>query len=121
MATDLNKLKEAVGFLLAQEFAIAAPKITGNLARTFAATVKVEGDVIKFTLPFYAGSVIRGSAPHIITPKNKKALKFRGKGGEIVFAKKVKHPGNAPNFFIQDTLNRKFGQILKQAFKIANK
>lgn len=120
MATDLNRLKEVVGFLLAQEFAKAAPKITGNLARTFAATVKVEGDVIKFILPGYAASVIRGSAPHIITPKNKKALKFKGRSGDV-FAKKVRHPGNAPNFFIQDTLNRKFGQILKQAFKIVNK
>lgn len=56
-------------------------KVTGMSART---AVVVEKD--------YAAAVHDGSKPHIIRPKNKKALAFKI-GGATVFAQKVKHPG----------------------------
>ncbi len=40
----------------------------------------------------YAAAVHDGSRPHIIRPKNKKALAFK-RGGKTVFATSVKHPG----------------------------
>jgi hypothetical protein len=38
------------------------------------------------------GYVEEKTKPHVITPKNKKALVFAGKGG-MVFARRVNHPG----------------------------
>lgn len=43
----------------------------------------------------YAAAVHDGSRPHIIRPRNKKALAFK-KGGKTVFATKVNHPGAPP-------------------------
>jgi hypothetical protein len=42
----------------------------------------------------YAGAVLFGAAPHVITPRRKKALRFVGGGGKVIFAKSVRHPGN---------------------------
>lgn len=35
----------------------------------------------------------QGTRPHVITPKQRRFLKFVAKSGETVFAKKVNHPG----------------------------
>jgi hypothetical protein len=48
----------------------------------------------------YAASIDRGARPHIITPKNGRYLRFRGRGGNWVFARRVKHPGNRPYKFL---------------------
>lgn len=44
----------------------------------------------------YARFVHDGTKPHVIVPKNKKSLRWAG-GGVFHFAKKVKHPGNQPD------------------------
>ena len=46
-----------------------------------------------------------GSRPHTIRAKNGKALKWTI-NGKTYFAKSVKHPGNKPHNFIQDTLDK---------------
>lgn len=46
-----------------------------------------------------------GSKPHIIRAKNGKALHWKV-GGKDYYAKLVRHPGNKPHNFIQDTLDR---------------
>ncbi|MDT2685805.1 hypothetical protein [Enterococcus gallinarum] len=46
-----------------------------------------------------------GSKPHIIRAKNGKALHWRINGKDY-YAKLVRHPGNKPHNFIQDTLDR---------------
>jgi len=54
----------------------------------------------------YAPFVELGTRPHIILPKNKKALRFI-KDGKEVFAKKVRHPGSKPYpFLFADIQNR---------------
>jgi len=73
----------------------------------------------------YGKFVEFGSPPHIITPKNKKALKFEvgkkerlsgnKKGKTIVFAKKVKHPGTRPNPFIRNTIQTKLQNMILKA------
>lgn len=46
-----------------------------------------------------------GSKPHIIRVRNGKALHWRVNGQDY-YAKIVRHPGNKPHNFIQDTLDR---------------
>ena len=58
-------------------------RVTGMTART---AVVADKD--------YAAAVHDGSKPHIIRPKNKKALAFKA-GGRTVFASSVRHPGAA--------------------------
>ena len=86
---DFNKLQESFGFLMAQDFSIAAPKRTGQLARTFMATMQVEPNKIKFTLPYYAGFVIRGTSKQL------------------------------PNHFLQETIHQKAFKNLVKAIKLS--
>jgi len=110
---NVNKLLDYISFELAQLFSQECPKVSTRMARSFISTVKVENGEIIYTLPYYAKYVINGSPPHIILPKNKNALSFKS-GGERIITKKVNHPGNAPNFFIQDTLNRNIKTLLEK-------
>lgn len=47
--------------------------------------------------------VIKGTRPHLIRPRYRKALKFRV-GGRTVFAKLVHHPGTKKNDFLTKAL-----------------
>jgi hypothetical protein len=47
--------------------------------------------------------VHEGTAPHIIEPKNKKALAW-GKGGNIIIRKKVKHPGTRAQPYFDEAI-----------------
>jgi len=51
---------------------------------------KASGGVGDYTL---LEIVEYGSRPHVITPKNSKFLRFVSSGGDVVFTKKVNHPG----------------------------
>jgi hypothetical protein len=52
----------------------------------------------------YAQMVNDGTRPHIIRPKNAKALRFKV-GGRTVYAKVVHHPGTRPRPFLDRALN----------------
>ena len=45
---------------------------------------------------FYGEFVRKGTAPHVIVPRKGKALRFVI-GGQVVFAKRVNHPGTKAN------------------------
>jgi hypothetical protein len=45
-----------------------------------------------------------GSRPHVIRPRNAKALRYVNKRGEVVFAQQVVHPGTHPNRYLADNL-----------------
>lgn len=47
----------------------------------------------------YAAAHHDGARPHIIRPRNAKALRFVV-GGRVVFAGRVNHPGNRPNPYL---------------------
>ena len=116
MATDFERqMTEVFGFLLAQEFTKAAPKNTGTLARSFVSTMQTEPGLISFTLPKYFNYVEFGTLPHVIRPKNKKALYWKGLDHPV---KLVNHPGNAPNPFVRNTINTKTEEILQKALSI---
>ena len=104
---------EFLAFFYAQAFAKAAPKDTGELAKSFKSTARVEGDSMIFTLPDYWRPVEFGSPPHDIRPKDpKKGLYWKGAKHPM---KIVHHPGNAPTFFIRGTIKTESSQIWKKA------
>jgi hypothetical protein len=51
----------------------------------------------------YARDHHDGTGPHLITPRNRKVLRFPT-GTGTVFAYRVRHPGTAPNRFLTDVL-----------------
>ncbi len=57
-----------------------------------------------------------GTRPHIIRPRNKKALRFRV-GGRIVFATVVHHPGNKATRWFRNTGPREWHGALERAFR----
>lgn len=54
-----------------------------------------------------------GTAPHVIKPKNKKALRFTI-GGKTIFAKQVNHPGIEPRPTVQPTVASNWPKIKKE-------
>jgi hypothetical protein len=45
-----------------------------------------------------------GSKPHIIMPRRATMLRFVGRTGQVVFARRVNHPGTKPNRYLADNL-----------------
>lgn len=58
----------------------------------------------------YSMFVEHGTKPHIIEPKNKKALRWVS-GSKFIFAKKVHHPGYKGDPFLQNTANATFKKL----------
>ncbi len=112
------ELKEAIeralpriAIRLQNELIIAAPVDTGRLRNSI--RVEARGNVLIITIVDYAFYVEFGTPPHLIKPKDKKALKFKVGGGEV-FAKVVRHPGTRPNPFIRNTIRNKIGKIVQE-------
>lgn len=123
----MNEIKEKlenalpdIARRLQNELALAAPVDTGRL-RNSIKVKEVEGGLVIWMVD-YGKYVEFGTPPHVIEPSSKKALKFevgrierlsgRKKTKDIVFAKKVKHPGTRPNPFIRNTMMQKLRKII---------
>jgi hypothetical protein len=57
------------------------------------------------SLARYSAPVHEGARPHVIRPRNARALRFMI-GDRVVFARRVNHPGNAPNPFLRNAVHR---------------
>ncbi len=95
------------------------PKRTGKLARSTVAQVMGGQEVMDLEIrqsarseagDFYGWFVREGTRPHIIRPRNKKALKFEV-GGEVIFATLVHHPGTKANPYHVRVFNRLSNQV----------
>ncbi len=83
---------------------------------------RITGAGIEIYMKKYAVYVEFGTPPHIIRPKNAKALHWTQsgvgpRGGKVktdVFAKVVHHPGTRPNPFIRTTFRQDLSKIIKQ-------
>ena len=67
----------------------------------------------------YAVFVEFGTRPHIIRPVRAQALRFEV-GGEIVFAKLVRHPGTRPQPFMRETaeaVERRIPGLWREAWR----
>jgi HK97 gp10 family phage protein len=95
--------KDAGKFILATEKS-EVPVKTGQLRRSITLEYRPISvsiyPAVKYALPVH-----EGSRPHVIVPKTKKMLAFKI-GGKMVFAKRVNHPGNKPNPFVDRTVSK---------------
>lgn len=74
-----------------------------------------QNHVIGYTAP-YAAPQEFGSRPHVIEPRNKPLLAWKGPDGKWHFAKKVYHPGNPPKAYLRGAwteVQRKVPRIAK--------
>ena len=58
-----------------------------------------------------------GTPPRTIRPKNGKALAFRGRGGKMIFAREVKHPGTPADPFVErvaDDMESEIGMTMRR-------
>lgn len=88
------------------------PRKTGNLARSIGPGRLTDTEAQVVARARYAVFVERGTRPHVIRPKNRKALRFAaGPGGRrlsgrprvgagVVFARIVHHPGTRAHPFL---------------------
>lgn len=73
---------------------------------------KCEGIVnISPTIAPYGKYVHEGTRRHEIRAKNKRFLRFIGRGGEFVFRKKVMHPGTTRDQFLYNSAERSRAEI----------
>lgn len=85
---------------------LECPVDTGNMRRTINSEVQGAGTFLRGIIraeTSYALAVHQGAAPHEIRPVRARALRFTV-GGDVVYATKVNHPGNAANPFLRRAL-----------------
>ena len=101
-------VKEA-GKLILRTEKEEAPVKTGNLRRTIQLDYRpIQASIyptVKYALPVH-----EGSRPHVIVPVRKKVLAFKS-GGKMIFAKRVNHPGNKPNPFVERTVSKTSSKV----------
>ena len=100
-------------FATVAEAKILVPRKTGHLGRSIMPGPVGTDTAYVFARTNYAAYVEFGTRPHTIVPRNKKALRFAAskadarlsgsvrRGGNAVFAKKVRHPGTKPHPFLR--------------------
>ena len=118
----LERVKEEIAFRMEAEAVRLVPVDTGNLKLSITSGVK--GNQIWVGAGFhedvnYAAHVEYGTKPHIIRPKNKKALAFKGSKGEDVVVKKVNIPRIRPQPFLRPALfmvEKQIPAIVKKHF-----
>ncbi|MGL5911834.1 MAG: hypothetical protein ACRCZP_17660 [Phycicoccus sp.] len=92
--------------------AVRAPVDTGLLASTLRGPERgqsrgmphVDVTIGRRGVTPYLGFVIGGTRPHLINARAGKALRFTGRGGQVIYRRSVRHPGTAANPFLRDAL-----------------
>lgn len=95
---DREVLADGSTALLAQAIRGEAPVKTGVLRASITVRTVAPGARGVYAVG-YASYVTRGTAPHVILPRTKRALHWGGDGGPTVA--KVQHPGTKPNDFVR--------------------
>lgn len=115
----ISTFLEGVALDVVNKLKQRCPADTGQLRASIG--YKVVGTNVTISMFDYGKYVEFGTPPHVIRPKNRKALKFEtnrkqrleegGKPNEV-FAKKVNHPGTRPQPFIRPTFRDDFVGIV---------
>jgi hypothetical protein len=98
---------------LRTELVDACPVDTGGLKGSIKVDYKGDG-VYEISMLKYGEFVEFGTSPHIIRPKNKQALFWKGAEHPV---KLVNHPGTRPNPFIRNTIYNKLSILIKNNFE----
>lgn len=97
---------------------IKAPVDTGIMRNAHRAEpIRIEGTMIRSAITVqtdYAAAVHDGSKPHLIKPRTKRALSWKGAGGRA-FATVVHHPGARPRPWL---LNAAQAEATAQGFTV---
>lgn len=70
----------------------------------------------KNTAP-HARYVDEGTPAHLITPSSARVLRFEA-GGEIVFARRVNHPGTSPTGWFEKVLRAEWERALRSVARL---
>lgn len=111
---ELLKWAETTGAHMTDEITSITPKATGLLQNSVQPYVEQVGrfgvSAVIGTPLSYALPVELGTKPHVIVPKNGKALAFMMRGVPV-FAKKVNHPGSKGYFMFTRAFEANINQI----------
>lgn len=94
-------LDETIGRAILSDAQEMAPKRSGRLAESLRAEVHDKLLRVGSLDCNYAADVELGTAPHVILPRNKKALHWPGADHPVA---KVNHPGTAPQPYLRPAL-----------------
>ncbi len=115
----IRKIEEAKMLLACEivegEAKRLCPRDQGNLVGSFSHEVQsLQNEIIGIikNSAEYAAAVEFGSKPHVIEPRNKKALSFMADGKRI-FAKIIHHPGFAGIPFLRGAMLSKKREVEK--------
>ena len=103
---------------LLSELILTCPVDKGGLRANLKVRPSADGIGLIIWMNEYGKYVEFGTPPHIIKPKNKQALKFKGEKGKFVIVKEVKHPGTRPNPFVRNAIQTKLQQIIIEELKV---
>ena len=97
-----------------------APKDTGDLHRSINPRINGSEGVVRTHLKYWR-HVVFGTSAHEITVKNKKALSDHNsdspKKKDVIYGKRVMHPGSRPNNFPGRAVKRVKGELPATARK----
>lgn len=96
--TTQQVLVESANFLLT-EMEIRVPVDTGELRESLGVRVEPKRVLVGPSAK-HAPYVEFGTSPHVIKPRNKKALAFKS-GGRTIVVKQVNHPGTKAQPFVR--------------------
>lgn len=101
----INRTMRRIGKLMVPVLKGVTPVVTGKLKNSTRFQILGAPDTQVLQIrqgarsvegAFYGEFVRKGTAPHVIVPRRGKALRFMI-GGQVVFARRVNHPGTAAN------------------------
>ena len=101
----INRTMRRIGKLMVPVLKGVTPRVTGKLKNSTIFQILGAPDTQVLQIrqgarsvegAFYGEFVRKGTAPHVIVPRRAKALRFMI-GGNVVFARRVNHPGTAAN------------------------
>ena len=110
--TPNRNLLETIALLAVREQKFLAPRKTGNLGRSIRLGALTPTRAETVATANYAAYVERGTRPHEIRPRHRKALRWAADGasarlsgtprtgGRVRFAKRVQHPGTRAQPFM---------------------
>lgn len=106
------ELLRTIALSAVREQKLLAPRKTGNLGRSIHIGAVTPTRAETIASASYAAYVEQGTRPHVIRPKNRKALRWAASsgdarlsgsprtGGRVRFAKRVQHPGTRAQPFM---------------------